>query len=82
MGLNRSTMAFLAAHRVTMLPNWPPNSPDLNPVEHCWSLISRQLIGHQFRADGELEAAVRQAWDARPATFIPSLYRSMVRRLK
>jgi hypothetical protein len=78
---SRSTMAFLAAHRVTMLPNWPPNSPDLNPVEHCWSWISRQLIGQQFRTDDELEAAVRLAWAAKPANFIPSLYGSMVRRL-
>ncbi|GBN15729.1 hypothetical protein AVEN_135084-1 [Araneus ventricosus] len=23
--------------------SWPPNSPDLNPMEHIWDLIQRQL---------------------------------------
>ena len=78
---SRSTTAFLAAHRVTMLPSWPPNSPDLNPVEHCWSWISRRLVGMQFSNAAELEAAVRLAWAEKPSDLIPKLYGSMVRRL-
>ena len=78
---SRSTVAFLAAKGVKVLPNWPPNSPDLNPVEHCWSWISQQLVGKKIRNANELEAAVRQAWAAKPADLIPKLYGSMVRRL-
>ncbi|GBL97929.1 hypothetical protein AVEN_127029-1 [Araneus ventricosus] len=26
------------------LLSWPPNSPDLNPMEHIWDVIERQLI--------------------------------------
>ena len=78
---SRSTVAFLAAKGVKVLPNWPPNSPDLNPVEHCWSWISQQLVGKKIRNGNELEAAVRQAWAAKPADLIPKLYGSMVRRL-
>ena len=78
---SRSTLAFLADQGVNVLPNWPPNSPDLNPVEHCWAWISRQLIGKQFRNAAELEAAVRQAWADKPSDLIPKLYGSMVRRL-
>ena len=66
---------------VNVLPNWPPNSPDLNPVEHCWAWISRQLIGKQFRNAAELEAAVRQAWADKPSDLISKLYGSMVCRL-
>ena len=73
--------AFLADQGVNVLPNWPPNSPDLNPVEHFWAWISRQLIGKQFRNAAELEAAVRQAWADKPSDLIPKLYGSMVRRL-
>ncbi|GBM42441.1 hypothetical protein AVEN_139878-1 [Araneus ventricosus] len=25
------------------LMSWPPNSPDLNPVEHIWDVIEQQL---------------------------------------
>ncbi|GBM19761.1 hypothetical protein AVEN_274834-1, partial [Araneus ventricosus] len=26
------------------LMSWPPNSPDLNPMEHIWDVMERQLI--------------------------------------
>ena len=67
--------------RVTVLPDWPPNSPDLNPVEHCWAWISRQMVGQQFKNAAELEGAIRGVWAARDPQFIPNLYGSMVRRL-
>ena len=76
-----STTRFLRTRGVVLLPSWPPNSPDLNPVEHCWAWISRQLVGMQFGTAGELEGAIRTAWDSRLPTFIPALYGSMVRRL-
>ena len=78
---SNSTRAFLRVQRVTVLPDWPPNSPDLNPVEHCWAWISKQLVGQQFRNAGELETAIRAVWAARDPRFIPNLYGSMVRRL-
>ena len=78
---SKATMAFLAAKGVNVIPDWPPNSPDLNPVEHCWSWISRQLLGKKIRNATELESAVRQAWADKPADLVPKLYGSMVRRL-
>ena len=78
---SKSTLRFLQSHRVKMLPNWPANSPDLNPVEHCWAWLSKQLVGQKFETEAALEDAVRTAWATRPASLIPNLYGSMVRRL-
>lgn len=78
---SRSTMAFLAARRVKVLAPWPPYSPDLNPVEHCWAYIARQLIGQCFPTADAIFAAVEKAWADRPEGLIPSLYGSMVRRM-
>ena len=78
---SRSTERFLANHRVDVLQNWPANSPDLNPVEHCWSWLARKLVGQKFDTEDALEKAVRDAWATRPPTLIPHLYASMVRRL-
>ena len=76
-----STTQFLARNRVQVLQDWPPNSPDCNPVEHCWAWLAKWLVGKSFRTEDDLEQAIRQEWEMRPLTLIPNLYNSMVRRL-
>ena len=39
----------------------PPYSPDLNPIEQCWSKIKSYLRGAKARTRQALEAAIRQA---------------------
>ena len=46
-----STLAFLRHNRVKLLPEWPANSPDCNPVEHCWAWIARRLVGNSFSTE-------------------------------
>ena len=76
-----ATQRYLRNHRVKILPNWPPNSPDLNPVEHCWAWLAKKSVGQKFDTEDGLEKAIRDAWDTRPASLIPNLFGSMVRRL-
>jgi transposase len=39
----------------------PPYSPDLNPIERCWSKIKTALRAAKARTREALEAAIRQA---------------------
>ena len=39
----------------------PPYSPDLNPIERCWSKIKNALRAAKARTRAALEAAIRQA---------------------
>jgi transposase len=39
----------------------PPYSPDLNPIEHCWSKMKAALRAAKARTWEELVAAVREA---------------------
>jgi transposase len=78
---SRSTLRFLRQNAIRVLPDWPPNSPDVNPVEHCWAWLARRMVGRSFLTEAQLEAALRQEWEARPPTIIPSLFGFMVRRL-
>jgi transposase len=39
----------------------PPYSPDLSPIERCWSKIKAVLRGIGARTRGKLERAIKQA---------------------
>ena len=63
------TVRFLNQQRyLTLLqPNmWPPNSPDLNPVDYCvWSALERNVYrGRRFENTMELKEAILQEWEA------------------
>jgi len=38
----RDTMAWFAGNNIQVM-EWPPNSPDLNPIEHCWKRLKEKL---------------------------------------
>eukprot|EP00667_Euglena_gracilis_P023748 EG_transcript_26975 len=67
--------------KVNLLTPWPPQSPDLNPVEHCWAWLASRLVGKRFSSCDELWTALQREWSQAPPTLIPNLYGSMVRRL-
>ena len=69
------TVRFLNQQRyLTLLqPNmWPPNSPDLNPVNYCvWSALERNVYrGRRFENTIELKEAILQEWEALPQAVI------------
>ena len=42
---------------------WPPNSPDLNPIENMWSIVKRHVYGNgkQYSSKNELWMSLKQA---------------------
>ena len=46
--------------------NWPPLSPDLNPVENLWADMSRMIYrdGKQFNNIQDLHSAILVAWSS------------------
>jgi hypothetical protein len=63
---------------------WPARSPDLNPIENLWSIMSRYVYanGRQFSSVSELTAALYEAWDAIDMSVLLALIESMPRRCK
>ncbi|UYV83483.1 hypothetical protein LAZ67_23001165, partial [Cordylochernes scorpioides] len=70
-----------ALQDVQMLP-WPPNSPDLSPIEHVWDIIGRRLHAlPQPRSEDELWQMVEREWRAIPQEAIRTLIDSLPRRV-
>ena len=62
---------------------WPPNSPDLNPIENLWSIVKQRLYadGKQYSSKDALWEAIKQAVDSIPRSLIRKLTESANERL-
>jgi hypothetical protein len=76
------TMEYLAAQNITLLENWPPSSPDLNPIEHLWSFLARKVSERGPADVEELTKYVLEEWNRVPRAQLNHLVRSFQRRLE
>jgi hypothetical protein len=63
---------------------WPAQSPDLNPIEHLWDHLKRQLNKYPKPPSGchELWERVAEEWNNIPPETCQGLIESMPRRIK
>ena len=78
----KSTIAYLEKKNVAVLEQWPPYSPDLNPIENLWHLLDRRLSELVPRTLPELKQATLEAWNAIPMAHINALVESFQGRLR
>jgi len=50
-------------NRIQKVPNWPPNSPDLNPIEGIWLYLKDRIRAREPRTLEELEQVAFEEWD-------------------
>jgi len=67
---------------ITLLPNWPPNSPDLNPIENVWGIVQREVDAVGCSNFDQFEAMVIQKLQSFPQKTLKKLVNSMKRRVE
>lgn len=81
----RVTQAWLRDHVPKFVgpDEWPSHSPDLNPMENAWGVVSDRVKRTGPKTLDELKAAVTEAWrEVMTDDFRRSLVESMPRRMK
>ena len=48
---------------------WPPNSPEISPIEKIWSFILRKLEGKYIKDINQLKKEVLYIWNRIPKSY-------------
>lgn len=75
------TITYLHEKGVTFL-EWPPWSPDLNPIENLWNDLKRRVYNRYPQTMEQMEAIIKEEWQATDLNFISRICRSMPDRLQ
>lgn len=77
-----SIQQWLSDHELRVLP-WPAQSPDMNPIEHLWAHVKRQLNKYMAPPNGinELWERIQEVWNSIDTATCKNLIESMPRRV-
>ncbi|KAA8492385.1 Transposable element Tc1 transposase [Porphyridium purpureum] len=66
------------------LLDWPARSPDLNPVENLWAIVSRRVHWQrrQFMRLDDMLPVIYDCWRTEAPKYVEALFESMPRRLQ
>ncbi len=77
---SKATVGFLKKNRVKVI-QWPSMSPDLNPIEHLWGILKRQVEHHSPSSIQSLKEVILEEWKKMDLAKCRQLVHSMPRRL-
>ena len=69
-------------HGASVLKSWPPNSPDLNPIENLWAWVGRKVERLGCKTFAEFKEEVIWHVENPPQWLLKRLIGSMKRRLE
>ena len=88
----RLSIGWLEENEVEVLENWPPYSPDLNPIEHVW--VHLKKLYHEYyahlAADTRsvekikclIEKSLSHCWELIPESLFERLVEGIRRRIE
>lgn len=77
----KKTLAFFRACRIKPL-EWPPQSPDLNPIENLWAILDNRVEKTGVTNKQTYFAALEKAWNELDPQHLRNLVESMPKRLQ
>ncbi|OHT16160.1 hypothetical protein TRFO_42012 [Tritrichomonas foetus] len=76
-----STMQYFI-RKTKIIPDWPPKSPDLNPIEMIWSIIKRKIKSTEIKNKISLINCIQLAWNEISMNLINDLVGDFNRRIE
>ena len=77
------TKAYKTKRGLNFIEDWPPNSPDLNPIENPWAIIKSRTYGQKPVTLEERQVFLYEEWRRlERMNLLRNLIHSMPRRIK
>ena len=73
-------MQWLSDNFVRRRIDFPPYSPDLNPIENLWSYLVPRVDKYNASTEEQLKNAIKKEWDKIPKDYLINLAHSMPNR--
>lgn len=67
---------------IALLPNWPPSSPDLSPIENLWAWVQRRVNEKGCKSFQDFEATVMSEMKNVPQKVLLAYFDSMRKRME
>lgn len=77
----KKTKEFFEKNHVNVL-EWPSQSPDLNPIEHLWAVLDREIGPRKLSKKDDLKLEITNAWERINKDVSKKLVESMPKRLQ
>jgi hypothetical protein len=74
------TVEFMSLNGICIIADWPPYSPDLNPIENAWAWLKQQLYAQQYASLDEMWQAAQTIWASMPLSMCQNLIDSIATR--
>jgi hypothetical protein len=78
----KSTREWFNSKKIRLL-DWAALSPDMNPTENLWGILSRKVYsnGRQFNSISDLKQAINESWEEIEVSTLKKLIDSMPNRI-
>ena len=73
---------WIKKNKVKEILDWPPNSPDLNPIENVWGIIKRELQKENISKRSILINRIKEIYINIPYKYIENIVESFVTTLQ
>lgn len=77
----KKSQAFFRSCRIKQL-EWPPQSPDLNPIENLWAILDNRINKSGVTNKNSYFEALQLAWENLDPQHLKNLIESIPRRLQ
>ena len=78
---SKRVLAWLKKHKFKKM-DWPPQSPDINPIENLWAFVKKKNGQKKCKNTKELYETFVHEWNSIPPEICQNLVKLMPKRIK